>query len=80
MIICTINQCEGNFTKIGNPKTLNPISYYYDEYLIHFRKNKHLIVTLFMSPKASELLAEDISAELSQEFNSLNNIIPKVKN
>jgi hypothetical protein len=33
-----------------------------------------------MNKKASGLLAEDISDELSKVFASLNSIIPKIKN
>lgn len=68
MLISTVTQCEGNFEKINKGKTVNPITYYYDEYLIHFRKNRHFNVTLFMRPKASGLLAEDVSQELMRNF------------
>lgn len=57
MLICFVNQCQGNFDKIGKPKNVNPITYYHEEYLIHFRKSKSFVVTLFMNPKASGLLA-----------------------
>lgn len=76
MLICTISQCEGNFEKMGSAKSVNPITFFYEEFSIHFRKSKSFVVTLFMDPQGSALLPEDISNELVQNFLPLNSVIP----
>ena len=61
---------------MGSAKSVNPITFFYEEFSIHFRKSKSFVVTLFMDPQGSALLPEDISNELVQNFLPLNSVIP----
>lgn len=80
MIISSLKQCEGNLAKLKSPKTLNTVTFHYNDNVLHFFKNKHYFITLIMNPRSSGFQAAELSEEIATHFTTLNSIIPQNKN
>ena len=80
MLISTLEQTNGNYTKIGEKKQIETVNFFYDKFSIHIRPVENMVVTLFMNKNSNMIQVGEISMEVATFFKTINNAIPHIKN